>query len=101
MTNIKRVTPVVVLTRVEEGDSVSYKVEQKFSVDNIEVSIQHSCFAYNDNPVAVTDFDRDSFQPLNTELERKLIDHYGDTSKAFEIYELISIEASKEVRSVL
>lgn len=98
---IKKINSPVILNSKKSGDSTHYLIKQKYSINSLEVEIKHFCFAFNDGSTTVTDFDNEKFQSLNSELEQQLLSHYGDSSKAFEVYELISMEASNEALSVL
>lgn len=98
---IKKINSPVILNTTKSGNSTHYLIKQKYSINSLEVEIKHYCFAFNDGSTTVTDFDNEKFQSLNGELEQQLLSHYGDSSKAFEVYELMSMEASNEALSVL
>lgn len=99
MYNFKKATPVVV-KNMEQGDKVSYKVEQNFVIEGYEFTIKHSCTVQKDGSVSVTDYDQTDFTPLNKDIEQQLIEKFN-TGDAFEIYELMSIEATEEALKVI
>lgn len=94
MYNLKKITPVVI-NKMEQDNKVSYRVEQNFMIEGYEFTFKHSCIVQNDGSVSVTDYDQKDFTPLNADIEQQLIEKFN-TSDAFEIYELMSIEATEE-----
>lgn len=92
MFEVKRKSAPKIFKVKEDSKGSIFRVEQVVNVGEIDVVVKHNCFAFNNGSVAVNDFDTETFTPLNEETEQKLISHFDDAGKAFEVMESVSID---------
>lgn len=94
--NIEKITEPEVIFEAKTQNGVDYRVKQTYKVDDFEIDLYFNCVKFKDGGVIVSDYDTEKNCSLNSETEKKLVDYYGDTGKAFEAYELLTLEADLE-----
>lgn len=90
--------PVLVKTK-QVGKYVDGVVEQEFKVGEYSFTLRHKCYTQKDGSVSITDYDNTKNEALNSDIEKELCSLYNP-SEAFELYELISIEAESEALKI-
>ncbi|PMR71784.1 hypothetical protein [Billgrantia endophytica] len=98
---IKKISKPVVIKIMKSGNSTDYLIKQAYSINQLEVEVQHNCYAFNDGSVAFSDFDTRNLKSLNDETEKQLASYFGDKGKAFEAMELITMEVDEAFDSIL
>jgi hypothetical protein len=100
MVQFKKVSQPVVVKKEEFNEAESYYIEQDFNVEGYNFTIKHKCLSRKDGSISITDYDNDKNESLNEEVEKQLCSHF-DICEAFELYELMTMEAETEVNNYL
>lgn len=94
--NIEKITEPEVIFEAKTHTGVDYRVKQTYKIDDFEIDLYFNCVKLKDGSVIVSDYDTEKNCSLNSKAEAELVEYYGDTSKAFEAYELLTLEADLE-----
>lgn len=99
MVQFKKVSQPIVVKTEQVGELKGYYVEQDFNVEGFNFTVKHKCITRNDGSISISDYDSDIDKSLNEDMEKALCSHFN-TGTAFEIYELMTMEAETEVKKI-